>query len=117
MTPHRLQTSLNTVGIAAARASLADQASAARVRARNAKIRSDFVTFLERRSYEPIPSSANFLMVDIRRPVLPTIDALRQRGFLVGRLFPSMPTHLRISLGTEKQMARFEPVLDEVLRA
>ena len=39
MAPHRLQNSLNAVGLAAARASIADQAAAAQVRARNARIR------------------------------------------------------------------------------
>jgi len=47
--------------------------------------------------------------------VPPVIDALKQRGFLVGRLFPSMPNSLRVSLGTEEQMTRFQPVLGEVL--
>ena len=116
MTPHRLQNSLNTVGIAAARASLADQTSATDIRERNARIRRSFLSWLERRGFEAIPSDANFVMIEIGRPVPPVIEALKQRGFLVGRLFPSMPTHLRISLGTEEQMARFEPVLGEVLQ-
>jgi histidinol-phosphate aminotransferase len=114
---HRLQNSLTAVGIAAARASLADQASTARARARNAAIRSSFVGWLEQRGLRPIPSTTNFVMVDLGRPVPPVIDALRRRGFLVGRPFPSMPTHLRVSLGTEEQMARFQPVLGEVLRS
>jgi len=116
MEPHRLQNSLNTVGLAAARASLADQASAAAVRARNANIRTAFLSWLEQRGFKAIPSDTNFVMVEIRRPVPPVIEVLKQRGFLVGRLFPSMPTHLRISLGTEEQMARFQPVLGEVLQ-
>ena len=116
MAPHRLQNSLNAVGLAAARASLADQASAAQVRTRNAKIRTAFVGWLEQQGFKTIPSDANFVMVEIGRPVPPVIDALKQRGFLVGRLFPSMPTHLRISLGTEEQMARFQPALGEVLK-
>jgi len=116
MAPHRLQNSLNTAGLAAARASLADQASAVAVRARNARIRTEFLGWLEQRGLKAIPSDANFVMVEIGRPVPPVIDTLKQRGFLVGRLFPSMPTHLRISLGTEEQMARFQPVLGEVLK-
>ncbi len=115
MAPHRLQNSLNTVGLAAARASYADQASVARVRARNAKIRADFLAWLEQRGFRAIPSSTNFVMIEIGRPVPPVIEALKQRGFVVGRLFPSMPTHLRISLGTEEQMARFQPALGDVL--
>ena len=117
MVPHRLQNSLNTVGLAAARASLADQASAAAVRRRNASIRTAFLSWLEQHGFKAIPSDTNFVMVEIGRPVPPVIDALKRRGFLVGRLFPSMPTHLRISLGTEEQMARFQPVLGEVLQA
>jgi histidinol-phosphate aminotransferase len=116
MVPRRLQNSLNAAGIAAARASLGDDAGVAAVRARNAGIRTEFVDWLRQRGFAPIPSSTNFVMVDIGRPVPPVIDALRQRGFLVGRLFPSMPTHLRVSLGTEEQMARFQPLLDDVLR-
>jgi histidinol-phosphate aminotransferase len=54
-------------------------------------------------------------MIEVGKPVPPIIEALKARGFLVGRLFPSMPTHLRVSLGTEEQMARFQPVLAEVL--
>lgn len=117
MAPHRLQNSLNTAGIAAARASLADPASTVKVRARNAAIRGAFLAWLEARGFKAIPSSTNFVMVDIGRPVSPVIEALRERGFVVGRLFPSMPTHLRISLGTEEQMARFQPTLGEVLSA
>lgn len=116
MEPRRLQNSLNTVGLAAARASLADQHNATAVRQRNARIRASFLAWLERRGFKAIPSDTNFVMVDIGRPVPAVIEALKQRGFLVGRLFPSLPTHLRISLGTEKQMARFQPVLGEVLR-
>lgn len=115
MQPRRLQNSLNTVGIAAARASLADQGNAARVRARCARVRTDFVGWLEQRGLKPIPSDANFVLTDIGRPVTPIIEALKARGFLVGRLFPSMPTHLRVSLGTEEQMARFQPLLGQVL--
>jgi histidinol-phosphate aminotransferase len=117
LAPHRLQNSLNTAGIAAARASVADQASVTRVRARNARIRTALLGWLEQRGFKAIPSDANFVMLEIGRPVPPLIDALKQRGFLVGRLFPSMPTHLRISLGTEEQMARFQPVLADVLRS
>jgi len=113
--PHRLQNSLNAAGIAAARASLADTATTAAVRARNARIRADYLAWLEQRGLPALPSEANFVMADVGRPVPPLIEALKQRGFLVGRLFPSMPTHLRVSLGTEEQMAAFQVAFAEVL--
>jgi len=115
MAPRRLQNSLNTAGLAAARASLADQASAVAMRERNKRIRAEFVAWLEKRGLKTIPSETNFVMFEVGKPVPPIIEALKARGFLVGRLFPSMPTHLRVSLGTEEQMAKFQPVLGEVL--
>jgi histidinol-phosphate aminotransferase len=115
MTPRRLQNSLNTAGLAAARASLADRTSTAAVRERNKRIRGDFVGWLSGRGFKTIPSETNFVMIEVGKPVPPIIEALKARGFLVGRLFPSMPTHLRVSLGTEEQMARFQPALAEVL--
>lgn len=117
MEPRRLQNSVNAVGLAAARASLADQRAALAVRTRNARIRSRFVTWLEQHELHAIPSETNFVMFDTRRPVPPLIEAMKKRGFLVGRLFPALPTHLRVSLGTEEQMARFLPLLGEALRA
>ena len=115
MAARRLQNSLNTAGLAAARASLADQASATAMRERNKRIRAGFVKWLTEKGLKTIPSETNFVMIEIGKPVPPIIEALKARGFLVGRLFPSMPTHLRVSLGTEDQMARFQPVLGEVL--
>jgi histidinol-phosphate aminotransferase len=115
LSPHRLQNSLNTAGIAAARASLAEQAEVAKVRARNARIRADYTAWLETRGLPVLPSQTNFVMADLGRPVPPVIEALKERGFLVGRLFPSMPTHLRVSLGTEEQMARFQVAFADVL--
>jgi histidinol-phosphate aminotransferase len=117
MTPHLLANSLNTVGIAAARASLADQKHVGELRARNARIRTAFAAWLEAHQLRAIPSDTNFVMIDVGRPVPPLIDALKQRGFLVGRLFPSMPNHLRVSLGTEAQMEQFEPALHAVLQS
>jgi len=115
MAPRRLANSLNTAGLAAARASLADQATAKKLRERNKRIRNTFVAGLGSKGLKTIPSETNFVMIEVGKPVPPIIDALKARGFLVGRLFPSMPTHLRVSLGTEEQMARFQPVLAEVL--
>ena len=50
--------------------------------------------------YEVIPSQANFFMVGLRREVQPVIQAFREEGVLVGRPFPPMTQHLRVSVGT-----------------
>jgi histidinol-phosphate aminotransferase len=69
----------------------------------------------DRRPY--IPSQANFVMIDVGSDVVAVGEAFRERGILVGRKFPSMPTWLRVSIGTPEQMAQFLTVLREVVPA
>jgi histidinol-phosphate aminotransferase len=57
--------------------------------------------------YECIPSQANFFMVNMRRPVMPVIQQFRQQRILVGRPFPPLVQHLRVSVGTPEEMTRF----------
>jgi histidinol-phosphate aminotransferase len=57
--------------------------------------------------YEVIPSQANFFMVGLRREVQPVIQSFREEGVLVGRPFPPMTQHLRVSIGTPEDMDRF----------
>jgi histidinol-phosphate aminotransferase len=43
------------------------------------------------------------------------IDELRTRGVLVGRPFPPMLEHLRVSVGTPDEMARFLGAFKEIV--
>ena len=56
-------------------------------------------------------------MVDMKRPVAPLIQAMRQRNVLVGRLFPSLPNHMRITIGKKAEMQRFLAAFREVATA
>jgi histidinol-phosphate aminotransferase len=60
------------------------------------------------------PSQANFVLVDVARPARPVYDALLAKGVIV-RPFPSLPTSLRVTLGTERENDRFLSALAEVL--
>ncbi len=62
-----------------------------------------------------IPSHANFFMIETKKPVKPLIEALAAQGVHVGRLFPAMPTHLRVTVGTPEQMERFTAALTKAL--
>jgi histidinol-phosphate aminotransferase len=64
-----------------------------------------------------IPSEANFVMIDVGGDVRPVIDAFRKKNILVGRKFPSMPNWLRISIGTQNEMATFVAGLREIVPA
>ena len=62
-----------------------------------------------------IPSQANFFMVDCKRPVVPLIEAMKQRNVQVGRLFPAMPDHMRVSLGKRNEMESFLAAFRQVM--
>jgi histidinol-phosphate aminotransferase len=46
-------------------------------------------------------------MINTGKDVRPIIAALHDRGVDVGRLFPPLPKHLRVTIGTPAQMKRF----------
>ena len=62
---------------------------------------------VERLGRTVLPSEANFVMIDMGRDVKPIIESLRDRGVDVGRRFPAMPRHLRVTIGTPDEMKRF----------
>jgi histidinol-phosphate aminotransferase len=99
--------SVNVFAIAGGRASLRDEAWVATGRKRNAATRARVSSSLSGLGYEVIPSQANFFMFDTRREVKPLIAALHDRGVDVGRLFPALPHHLRVTIGMPQQIQRF----------
>jgi len=112
---HQAWDTLNVMAVAAARASLADQEHVGQSRRLNREAKSYVASELETLGYKLIPSSTNFLMADLRRPVGPVIEALKQRKVEVGRVFPALPTHLRVTIGTKPQMKAFVSALRQVL--
>jgi histidinol-phosphate aminotransferase len=99
--------SANGIGLAAARASLSDTKHVGDGKRRNSETKRDLVASLSKLGYSVIPSDTNFIMIDTRRDVKPLITTLRGRGVQVGRLFPAMPRHLRVTIGTPDQMRQF----------
>jgi histidinol-phosphate aminotransferase len=99
--------SVNVFAVAAGRASLGDAGWVAIGRRRNATGRSQLVSGLSRLGYAAIPSHTNFVMFDTGREVKPLIAALHDRGVDVGRLFPALPHHLRVTIGRPEQIKRF----------
>ena len=57
----------------------------------------------ERPVAEVVPSQANFFMVGLRRDVQPVIQSFREEGVLVGRPFPPVTQHLRVSVSLPKK--------------
>jgi histidinol-phosphate aminotransferase len=109
--------SLNILAVAAARASLIDSDQIVHGRRINRETRTSVCADLDRLGYRYIPSVANFLMIDLRRPVGPVIRALKQRRVEVGRVFPALPNHLRVTVGTPEQMQAFAAAFRDTMAA
>ena len=88
-------------------AALKDTAAQEEVKRLNSQLRKKTVADLQALGYSSIPSECNFFMVHIKRPVVPVIEEFRAKGVLVGRPFPPMTEHLRVSVGTAEEMSRF----------
>jgi histidinol-phosphate aminotransferase len=94
---------------------LADTEASERVRTATLQLRRSTTAELEGLGFKVLPSETNFFMVHIRRPVQPVIEEFRSRGVLVGRPFPPMLEHLRVSVGTADEMRRFLAGFKEIV--
>jgi histidinol-phosphate aminotransferase len=86
-------------------------------RERNRKVREFTRSFFKQAGYESTESQTNFVFVDVRMPTEEFQKECRKRGVRVGRAFPPLWTHSRISLGTMEEMRRATRVFSEVLSA
>ncbi|MGA7225550.1 MAG: histidinol-phosphate transaminase [Candidatus Acidiferrales bacterium] len=108
------QDNSNAAVLAAALASLADNDYATTCRARLNDTRRWLCAELAKDSRPFIPSHGNFVMLDMGSDTQPFIDQFRARHILVGRRFASTPNFLRVTIGTQQEMAAFLAALREI---
>src|ERR1041384_589161 len=116
MRPHQTWDSVNIMALAAAIASLNDPEQVPNGRRLNAQTKQFVLDEIAKLGYSHIPSHANFVMIDVKRPVQPLITGLRERNVQVGRLFPALPTHMRVTIGKQSEMETFMTAFREVVR-
>jgi histidinol-phosphate/aromatic aminotransferase/cobyric acid decarboxylase-like protein len=78
--------------------------------------RADLMRFLDEQGFAYTPSVSNKLMVDARLPTKQVIEGLAARGVYVGRPWAIWPTHVRVSIGSDADMARFKAAFVEVAK-
>ena len=107
MRPHQMWDSVNIMALAAAIANLNDPDQVTNGQRLNSEAKAFVTGELDKMGYKQIPSQANFIMIDMKRPVVPLIQALKQRNVQVGRLFPALPNHMRVTIGKKNEMESF----------
>ena len=64
-----------------------------------------------------IPSESNCFLLDTKRPGKEVRDAMAKENVLIGRVWPIMPTYVRITVGTQEEMERFQAAFQKVMKA
>jgi histidinol-phosphate aminotransferase len=109
--------SLPVTAVAAAITSLGDASIVPERKKINASVRADTFAFLDRNGYTYTPSASNCFMLDTKRPTKEIIDAMADRHVFIGRAWPVWPTHVRITVGTQVEMEKFQAAFREVMQA
>ena len=109
--------SLNVLAMRAAIAATArDTSFVTAERARNQAVRDVTMKWFADRGMKPTDSQANFMFVDIGRPVKAFREACARQNVRVARDFPPFEkTHCRISFGTMDEMKKAFAVFEQVL--
>ena len=107
MRAYQMWDSVNIMALAAASASLDDPDQVPNGQRLNKEAKTFTISELKKLGYETIPSQANFIMFDCKRPVVPLIQAMKQQAVHVGRLFPALPNHMRVTVGKRSEMESF----------
>ncbi len=115
MRRYQMWDSVNIMALAAASASVDDQDQVPNGKRLNNDAREFTISKLDTLGYETIPSQANFIMFDCKRPVVPLVQAMKQQGVHVGRLFPALPNHMRVTIGKKAEMESFLNAFKQVI--
>jgi len=102
---------------AAATASLKDPQLVPERRRINASIRQQTFQWLDRNGYSYIPSESNCFLLDTKRPGKDVRDAMAKENVLIGRVWPLMPAHVRITVGTQQEMEKFQVAFQKVMKS
>jgi histidinol-phosphate aminotransferase len=79
--------------------------------------RVDTLDFLTKQNVEFIPSESNCFMMNVKRPGKEFYAAMAQKKVYIGRVWPEMPTWVRVSVGSKEEMAKFKEAFVQVYNA
>ena len=101
--------SISITSAAGANAAMLDKDLVPLRRKINADNRDATLEFLTKHGYSVVPGSqTNFFMVDVKRPGGEFQSAMLDENVAIGRTWASMPTYVRVTVGTKDEMAKFK---------
>jgi histidinol-phosphate aminotransferase len=107
---------LPITGMAAATASLKSKDLVPTRRKIMGDTRNDLHAFLDKHDFKYVPSTSNCIMIDVSSKGAENVRAaLRNEKVYIGRVWKSWPTHVRVSIGTPEEMAKFKTAFVKVM--
>jgi histidinol-phosphate/aromatic aminotransferase/cobyric acid decarboxylase-like protein len=110
-------TMMPITGMAAANASLKVKDLVPTRRKLIGQVREDTFCFLDKNNFKFVPSVSNCFMVDTGAPGAKTVLALQKEKVYIGRVWPAMPTYVRVTVGTADEMVKFQTAFKKVMTA
>lgn len=81
------------------------------------RTREDLCDWMTQKNIKFIPPQANFVMIETGRDAKDVQTAMLTKGVAIGRRFPPLTTMIRVTIGTDAEMAKFRRVFTEVVGA
>jgi histidinol-phosphate aminotransferase len=103
--------------VAAATASLQDEALVPTRKKLIADTRNQTFDWLAKNHYKFIPSVSNCFMIDTGRDGKAVIAEMAAKNVFIGRTWPIWPTYVRITVGLPDEMAKFQTAWSSVVSA
>lgn len=102
-------------GVVAAIASLKSKTVVPERRKLIADVRNDVFAWMDKHHFKYVPSVSNKFMVDVKRPGREVMDLMLAEKVSIGRVWPSWPTHVRVTIGTKEEMEKFKAAFLKVM--
>ncbi len=117
LAPWRVQNGISQLSIAAAVASANLTEHVKTQQKLNNEARAYARKAMNDAGFKTLPSHTNFIMSDIKRDPKAFQDLMLTKGVAVGRPFPPLKTHARISIGTVDEMHKAMPIILNALKS
>jgi histidinol-phosphate aminotransferase len=107
--------SLSIMAVAAANSSLEAPSLIPARKKINADLRNATFDWLTANNYKFIPSQSNCFMLDTGRDGKQVQAAMAKQNVYIGRVWPIMPSYVRITVGTHNDMMAFQSAYKDVM--
>jgi histidinol-phosphate aminotransferase len=108
-------TMMPITGMAAASASLKVKDLIPKRRKIMGDLREDTFSFLEKHNFSYVKSVSNCFMIDTKRNPRDVINAMAKENVYIGRVWQAWPTHVRVTVGSAEEMAKFKTAFLKVM--